>query len=486
MRKFLCILFFSISITGFSQETYTDSLTRALAACKSDTQKVNILNTLFLTYEFTDVKKAGSYLDQAITLARKSRSAKHTGQTYIFKGYFAEDAGKMGEAIEFYLKALEQFNLAKNKKGIADSYNFIGIIYSNQSNHPQALNYFYKSLKLKETSNDTKGLGDVQNNIGLVYANQKKYDLALRYYKNSLTNYTRAGSKTGIATTTMNLGLVMRGKGDNQKALEHYNAALEIYILLQDEKAMTNCYNNIGNIFAETGNHSKALENYFAALNIREKFGDVPGIASCYINIGSTYLEQKKNAKAEDYLRKAEKLSLSVGYWQYLSVVYDGLTELHKQKNDYKSALAYQKLAFRYRDSIDNEDTRKKTTQNELAYEFEKKKAVARADQKQEFKHQQFLQEEKSRKETIVLVLASAGFLVIALLAIFILRSLRTARSQKKIIEAQKEEVVLQKHIVEQKQQEIIDSIQYAKRIQQSLLPSERTLSLLFKRIKKQ
>ena len=73
----------------------------------------------------------------------------------------------------------------------------------------------------------------------------------------------------------------------------------------------------------------------------------------------------------------------------------------------------------------------------------------------------------------------------------FIFRSLRTTRKQKELIEQQKElvefqklEVEQQKLIVEEHQKEIIDSITYARRIQQSLLPTEKYIENSFKRLR--
>jgi hypothetical protein len=49
----------------------------------------------------------------------------------------------------------------------------------------------------------------------------------------------------------------------------------------------------------------------------------------------------------------------------------------------------------------------------------------------------------------------------------------RVTNKQKKLIEEQKKIVEDQKHLVDEKQKEILDSIRYAKRIQDSLLPTE-------------
>ena len=57
--------------------------------------------------------------------------------------------------------------------------------------------------------------------------------------------------------------------------------------------------------------------------------------------------------------------------------------------------------------------------------------------------------------------------------------------TQKRIIEVQKSQVEHQKLLVEEHQKEIIDSITYARRIQRSLLPSEKYIEKTMLRLKK-
>jgi serine phosphatase RsbU (regulator of sigma subunit) len=81
-------------------------------------------------------------------------------------------------------------------------------------------------------------------------------------------------------------------------------------------------------------------------------------------------------------------------------------------------------------------------------------------------------------KQTIVyFVLVIMVFLI---LVFFVIRSNylrkqtnKTLLQQKEIIESQKSEVESQKHLVEEKQKEIIDSISYAKRLQEAILPPQ-------------
>jgi hypothetical protein len=63
-------------------------------------------------------------------------------------------------------------------------------------------------------------------------------------------------------------------------------------------------------------------------------------------------------------------------------------------------------------------------------------------------------------------------------------RRFRISQKQKNIIEEQKLLVESQKYIVEEKQKEILDSIRYAKRIQESLLPTETYIDRNIRKLK--
>ncbi len=67
---------------------------------------------------------------------------------------------------------------------------------------------------------------------------------------------------------------------------------------------------------------------------------------------------------------------------------------------------------------------------------------------------------------------------MVVVFAGFIFRALRITKKQKSLIEKQKK-------LVEEKQKEILDSIRYAKRIQDAILPKEKYIDKCFKRLMK-
>jgi hypothetical protein len=101
--------------------------------------------------------------------------------------------------------------------------------------------------------------------------------------------------------------------------------------------------------------------------------------------------------------------------------------------------------------------------QVEMQYEFSKKEAQAKADQE---KKDALTLAEKKKQNILLYSVSSFGLLLLGF-ALFVYRSY--LQKQKANIEITK-----QKELIEEKQKEILDSITYARRIQRSLLPSEK------------
>jgi tetratricopeptide (TPR) repeat protein len=467
-----------------------DSLLALLKTAEFDTTKVNLLNSLFLEYEFQDDVRAKEYLDAAFALSNKIGYKQGIADAHVFSGYFAEDKGDYATALQRYNIALGLFQELQSKKDIADALNYIGIIHFTQGNYPGALKNYFLSLKIKEGLDDKKGAGDLLNNIGLVYSNQNNYSEALKHYRAALRIYEEIDHQGGIALSYNNIGIIYRAQGDFSEALKTYQASLRIDEGIGNKRGIASSYNNIGNVYSDLGNYDEALKNLKVSLKIREDLGDKAGEAGSYINLGDVFIKIKKYQDAEKYFLSANELLKKITNKEYRREVYKALSFLDSVAGDYKGAYTNHKLYILYRDSLDNEETRKQTIQSQMSFDFEKKEAIAVAEHKKELESQQVLAEEKNRKQKIIILFVICGLLFVLAFAGFIFRSLRITRKQKDTIEKQKDlveqqkiEVEQQKALVEEHQKAIIDSITYARRIQHSQLPAEKYIDQALKRL---
>jgi tetratricopeptide (TPR) repeat protein len=497
----LTCFFFCQLLPCYGQLSNADSLLAIVETAKEDTVRISAYHELFLEYEFSDDQKARGFLNEALELSRKLKDKKFLADTYILMGYLAEDKGNFTEALENYSNSLKINEQMGDRNGIAIALNNIGLVYYGLGNYAEALKNYLESLKIREIIaierpddiRNRKGIASSYNNIGNLYYDQNNYPAALKNQLAALKIREELNEKHTIASSYHNLGNVYFAQGDYPSALKKYFAAMEINKKLDNKNWLAKNYDAVGVVYMSQGNHSEVLKNFLISLKIQEEIEDSLGIAISNKHIGGFLTKQKKFDEALKYLSKAKEIALKIGSKDYLSETYQNIAFIDSARGDYKSAFENHKLYILYSDSLDNEESREKTIQSQMTFDFEKKEAIAQAEHKKELVNQELLAEEKSRKQKMIILFVLSSLLLVLIFAGFIFRSLRITRKQKdlieeqkNIVEMQKREVESQKMLVEEHQKEIIDSITYAKRIQRSQLPTEKYIDRSLKRLKKQ
>ncbi|MBA3665810.1 MAG: tetratricopeptide repeat protein [Bacteroidetes bacterium] len=459
-KCFVCLLVFAFS--GVAQQSVSygrvaDSLIKVVKTGKEDTNKVNALNRLskrFYNHESFDTSRF--YSTRALALA----------------------------------------NSLKFKRGTAAAYNCLGVAYFKQGNYAESLKNYFASLKIREELNDKVNMAYLYIGIGGAYFFQKNNKEALTYYNLAMKIKEELGDKVGLAWCYNNIGNIYISQANYTEGLKSNFAALKIREEVGDKEGIGASYSNIGTIYSDQSAATKdpvekekllreSLKQYQKCLDIMNTLGNKQAIATTLTNMGSVYYDLKKYKEAQEYCEKALDLAKKSGVLDIikesdinLSNVYTAQASLatgspKKQAELYRLALEHYKAYVSERDSLINEETTQKSLEQRIQYDYDKKEAKARV----ESEAKAAIARAESRKQKIIIGLVSVGLLLVLILAVVILRSLRLNQKQNTIINLQKAAVELQKELVEVKHKEISDSINYAERIQRSLLASKELLA---------
>ena len=493
--NWIFLLFFLFTCkSGYGQTNPIDSLLLLLRIDKEDTNKIKHLCVLCSEYrKISEYEKGLSYGKEAVLLAVKLvpktiNVKRYSATAHNNLGNIYIELGNYSEALTHHLAALNLRKEIRDISGLSNSFNNLGLISYFLGNYPDALNYYFKSLKISEDGKNAKGIIRAYTNISNVYEIQGDYGNALKNSLAALKFGQETKNEHDIAIASVAIGTIYWHQNNFKKALLSYFSTLKL-LKPTEKKELANLFGNIGAVYVaeaeyllkEKNNKDSinfklelGLKYSSIALKTREEIGDKEGLASSYINIGAVQTRLKKYDQAKSNLNKAVIIGKELNSKEILKTVYAGFSTLFENIGDFKSGMAYHKLFDQYKDSLDNEQSRKKTVELRITNEFEKKEAVSRAEHKKELESQKIIAEEKSKKQKMVLFFVVSGLMVSVLFAVFILRALFNAKKQKKLIEFQKNEVEKQKRIVDEHQKEILDSIFYAQRIQKSLLPTEK------------
>ncbi|MES2132566.1 MAG: tetratricopeptide repeat protein [Bacteroidota bacterium] len=404
---------------------------------KNDTTTVNALNKLGREYLLvTDYFKADSCFDEALKIAAPLQYKRGLFNIYNQKGVIYWYRDEFSKALQNYLKALKIAEELNDRFLISRSQANVGLVFISQKEFSKALIYYTKALKLKEDLHETRGVSAILNNIGTIYQARKDYQQALMHFSRSLE----------IARADTNHGM---------EALDLSSIA-EIYELQQ--------------------NQEKALATYIEALDISEHYKDKILVPIMQHKIAAIYIQQKKYDAAQTFLESGLNVSLETGDLGTQKDINRSLSELFAINNNWKRSYLHYKTYTALKDSIYNENKTKDMVRNEMNFDFDKKQALDKKEQekKDAVTAEEIKQQRMQRNYFII------GFILMLIVAGLVYRSYRQKQKANNIIALQKQEVEKQKEIVENQKQsleehqkEIIDSITYAKRLQEAILPPQ-------------
>lgn len=496
----LCVLILFCTLRMVSQQGKIDSLFTCLMQAKEDTVKVNSLNLLSrLLLMKGEFQNGDSIANQAFSLAKKlgfKWGMSRAGSNCAMAKYYLSD---YKEALDQYFNSIELSIELGDKPGLAKKYNNVALIYIEQGNYVKSLSFYLMALKIYEELKmpdgqigDKQGVATTFGNIGIVYMKEENFPRALEYYFKSININNAIGRKEANAANFHNLGIVYRSlgamasaKGDEKLAKEHFDLALKYYFdaleineISGNKSWKGNNLLAIGNVYQVQKNYAKVEAFYSEALKLHEELGSRAGIAECNFQLGTLYYDQTNYSRAEKFLKKSLETAEKIGALGVVKNIHQNLSSLYEKKGDFKSSLEHYRIYSINKDSIFNSEKDKEFTRSEMNYEFEKKEAEARSEQDKK----DAVTAAEKKKQLSVLVLVCSMLLLVFIFSGFIFRSLRITKKQKNLIEIKNRETEEQKMVIEEKNKDILASIHYAKRIQQSLLPTEKYIARNLKR----
>ena len=351
------------------------------------------------------------------------------------------------------------------KTNLAATINNEGFYYRSIGNIPLALDYYHKSLSLLEELHDTLNMTFLYNNIGVIYQHQGTFDRAREYHLKSLELKELTADSAGMAHSFNNLGVIYHLQDSLDSALYFFKKGLDCYLKFNDVRGTSHAYQNLGFIYLKKDSLKLSMDCFQNALAGFEKISSEEGKSMTCGGLGSLYLKLGNSSEAKKYGRLGLDLALDLGHPDLIRHNSNVLYEVAKESGDWKFALEMRNLEVQMRDSVQNDENIKMSADAEAKYEYEKQQAIRDIEHRAEIEKQQSISESDKKRQNTVIIAVSAGFVVVVIFAFFLNNRIRVTRKQKKIIEEQK-------HEVEEKNKEILDSIRYAKRIQNAILPS--------------
>jgi serine phosphatase RsbU (regulator of sigma subunit) len=473
-RRTSCfMIFFVLSVSLYAQGDI-DSLEKYVLTA-SGVEKAKALYLISDYYGPKDTTKSFALAKEAFELSVKTDYKKGVAQYFFFKSRVLSGLGDDKSALTLLTKCLNYIDTIQPNKDLGSYYITLGGVYSDVSKLENSSGAYLKALKIFDKINDTMGiarsyhgLGIVQNGIGNINEAEKDYLKAKKYYE-------MGGKKDKAVAIIANLGSLFLGESmkskkesDYKKAYDYISEALSTAIKLKLYVLIGNCYNNLASLYGTENELDVSLDYDFKALQIRREHGLKAGEASSLSNIANVYFLKGRNDLAEKYVLVANEILNELHNAQSLGANYGLLSDIYLNQKKFEKSLMFYKRYAEIRDSLNNIDKIKSMSELEKQYDSEKKdKEIELFKQTQEASDAQIAQQK------ILNYAIGLGLALVMIFSLFVVRANAQKKKANNLLH-------FQNNVIEEKNKNITDSINYAKRIQEAILPDLETKSKIF------
>lgn len=431
MKKFflyiiLCFAFVSAEAQNTAR---IDSLVKVADKEPTDTGKVQVYLRIYGLTKNTNPHIAKDYIEKSNALLKNNLKTHPRAyfNTLIECSFINRSMGNYNDALPYINRAFTFADSLNNSVLAATAYGEKGLLLMNVGDFAKAQECILKEISIRKIrdANDSSIYG-AYNNIAIIYAQT----------------------------------------GQMPKAEEYFRLALQTAIKINNFQGMGNGYNNLGVIKIMQGKLDSVMYYLEKGKAMRHKVNDVPHLSGSYNNYALYYKEIRKYPLALKYADTAYQLASSVAAQHELIEVLDTYYHLYESMGDYKSALKYYIQRQEILNQVQNKKIDRKVSEYQSSLDLKKKE-----EELNESKSQLLLKEEKESKQKLKINLMILVILLFCIGIFLVVNKNKKISVANKIISSQKQEI-------EEKHKDITDSINYAQRIQTSLIISERSLKM--------
>jgi len=409
---------FSSSLSAQIPQQQIDSLINSLPSITDKQEKVNTLNVIAWNISYNDFQQGIDYALQSV---------------------------KEAQAINY-------------NKGLSKAYNTLGTIYADLGMYNEALKYYNITIEINKEHDLKDGMASAYANIANIHAHLQNFKTAKEYFLLSNNEFKALNRIDSKVKTDLSLSKVYKSLNQEDSAEYYLDEAFKSV-----KKKEANIH-LLANVFLYKAQSELAKNNYAETLlylqDAEEKFTKVNSpydLFQVYNIYGELYYQQKKyNLAIKYYTEGLDKYSKNSSV-TLKSNVYKGLSNSYLAIGNFAQAHAYQSKHILITDSINKENSNNRLLAMENAFKNERSQLEL-----DNLKNINKLQEAEIEKQNIQKIAMAIGLFLMLLLAFFIFRSYKQKKKSNLLLA--------------EKNKEITDSITYAKRIQNAILPSDTTV----------
>lgn len=483
-------------------------------------------NMAFLSLQLQEYSEAANYYYLMAEEYKKLKDTVKLIQTYQTLSYLSKTQDLYEDAIAYHIKLLEIYQNRQDVVSMTDTYNNIGFLYKRINDLKTALEYFNNGIILSQKHTeklDEESQVALLTNIGIAYTNLSLFLRAKEYFLQALKIREKQENIIQKAYIHNHLASNYLVSGKISMALKDVMTAVEIGVTYDHKEVLVTSYKILSLIYQADKNPGKAQiyeqkhaeirahldeKNREQARSILQKQKEVEKMED---EIKALLLEEEqytieKERRENELMLKEKELAILKQDQKLKSIALQN-QRLEREKAEQALVMERQQLQAEIRNIKLKELEKQKqlqdlTLKQQILEKEQQEKAIALLEADKRLKDQKLHEEITLRKYAYGII---GLFLLILGITVISFRQKqidnRKLQAHQVVIEeknnqlqirekelrrnvvalhATKDTLALRKRELEIENQKTQQSIQYAKRIQFSILPGEALRNSIF------
>lgn len=400
-----------------------------------DTPDIEINNDIGYGYaRLRCLDSAMIYFQYNIQLAKENSDRR--AEIYIsldISNYF-RNTNYIKKSIEFLYKALKIAENLKDDDVLSDVYFQVGnYFFEQKKNYPIARNYYERALELTEKSIVSKQNGTLYIQIGKTNLEEGRDSIALGYALKGLAISKQINYRHSLSNSYENLGYVYKHLGEYDLAIDNFKKCWQTQCDFCPPISFHNALMEIACLYMKRDDYTEAFYWYVKSLKLAEDSKSKTETAKSKFAIGDYYRKKREFARAEiNYLQSFEMAIESENFLLIRNIA-DTLSNFYYERNNYKAARDYLKIAGTMADSLFKIEKQSGMASLEMNFEFEKLK---KENEAKEATATEEIKRQKLFRNFLVVISA-----LIAALGTVVFISYRRKNKDNQLLKLQKSEI---------------------------------------------
>ena len=447
---------------------------------KENTSSDSVFWNAIILHQYGNIAKYQGELQKVIDLIKRAiqkfntlGEASRVGKQYNNIGNAFADMSNYDSAMHYYHLFLEIGEKLGDPYMKASAYANMSTIYNAKGDEKQELEYLLKSIEVSRENGLDETLANSLFNLSVYFASKMEFERSEDLLDELKVLYHRMNNLYGFALMHNVRAKLAFDQNDPEQALIYLDSSLQYFEQLGYMGRVASLHNNIGQVKAEMGNYDEARKSIWKAYTTFLEIGELRSAAICIHDLGLIFHAKEMPNAAISYIQRAIFICHSLGVLDLQAEYTKDLSEIYSkagmQDSAYKALISYNSL----KDTLNKINNKELIQLMETEFESERKEMEIESLKKEKELQKATLESQKAQNQLLYVGLGAALILIHIISYAFIQkkRDNLLISSQKELLLEKNEQLNEQKEIVEEKNREITDSINYAKKIQEAVLP---------------